>query len=48
MAEKKKAKKAKKTGMFEITKLNGKKIYRKNLGDYVEVYKAKGCKVKEI
>ena len=54
MAEAKKtAKKAEKkekklSGKFKITKPNGRVIYRNNLGDYVKVYKSKGCKVEEI
>ena len=37
-----------KSGKFKITKPNGKSIYRNDLGDYVKVYEAKGCKVEEI
>ena len=51
MATKKAVKKEKvvvKSGKFKITKLNGKSIIRKDLGDYVKVYEAKGYKVEEI
>ena len=51
MATKKAVKKEEvvvKSGKFKITKLNGKSIFRKDLGDYVKVYKAKGYKVEEI
>ncbi len=48
-AKKKAVKKAvKKTGKFKITKPNGRVIHRENLGDYVKIYEAKGCKVEEI
>ena len=33
---------------YEITKPNGRVIFRDNLGKYVKVYEAKGCKVKEL
>ncbi len=45
---KKEVKKVKSSGKFKITKPNGKVIYRENLGDYVKVYEAKGCKVEEV
>lgn len=54
MAAKKEAKKevkkevVVKSSKFKITKPNGKSIYRNDLGDYVKVYEAKGCKVEEI
>ena len=49
-AKKKETKKksVKKTGTFKITKPNGRVIHRDNLGDYVKVYEAKGCKVEEV
>ena len=43
-----KKKVVKKSGKFKITKPNGRVIERENLGDYVKVYEAKGCKVEEI
>ena len=33
---------------YEITKPNGRVIYRENLGDYVKTYESKGCKVEEV
>ena len=33
---------------YEITKPNGRVIFRENLGVYVKVYEAKGYKVKEL
>ena len=43
-----KKKPVKKSGLFKITKRNGRIIHRSDLGDYVKVYEAKGCKVEEV
>lgn len=45
---KKEVKKVKSSGKYKITKPNGNVIYRTGLGDYVKVYKSKGCKVEEV
>jgi len=44
---KKEVKKKVSVSKFKITKPNGRVIYRENIGDYVKVYEAKGCKVEE-
>ena len=43
-----KKKEVKSSVKFKITKPNGGVIYREDLGDYVKVYKSKGCKVEEV
>ena len=45
--DKKEVKKKVSVSKFKITKPNGRVIYRENIGDYVKVYEAKGCKVEE-
>ncbi len=46
--EVKEVKKVESVMKYKITKPNGKVIYREGLGDYVKVYKSKGCKVEEV